>query len=102
MVVRLSEFVLSNGGLYVLLLLLWLLLLHRLNELVRIRLGVAAAAAAATCGDATICSSRLTLFTVRFTFEPLQLLPAAAAAALNNGFRPMMLGCVEPSCALTF
>lgn len=97
--VRLREFVRSNGGgLYA------LLLLHRLNEFVLIRFGVAAAAAAATCGNAAICSSRVTLFAVElFTVEPLHAFPpaaaaaAAAAAALNNGFKPMMFGCVEPS-----
>ena len=61
MVVRLSEFVRSNGGglLYV------LVALHRLREFVRMRFGMAAAAAAAaTCGDAAICSRRATLLAV--------------------------------------
>ena len=59
--VKLSEFVLSNGGglLYV------LVALHRLNEFARMRFGVAAAAAAAaTCGEAAICSRRATLLAV--------------------------------------
>lgn len=80
--------------------------LHRLNELVLIRLGVVAAAAiAVTWGEATICSSNETLL-LEFTLDPLHPFPpaatAAAAAALNNGFRLIMLGWVEPSWALTF
>lgn len=104
MVARLREFVRSSGGgLYAA---FAAVALHRLSEFVLIRFGVAAAP---TCGDPVICSKRFTPV-VAITGERVQVLPApvaaaaaaAAAAASSNGFKPIIFGCVDPSCALTF